>query len=61
MNTANTIHYDPRALIACMECGTLLPYRLVREVDRFLRRHCSHEGVWLLRDRRSGWRKKANR
>ena len=61
MNIAETTPYDPRALIACMECGVILPYRLVRDADRFLRRHRGHEGILILRDRRPGWRKTAQR
>ena len=49
--------YDPRGLLFCTRCLVMLPYRLLREGDRFLARHHNGFGVWALRPRRPGWRK----
>ena len=56
-NVIGSYPYDPRGLLFCTRCLVMLPYRLLREGDRFLVRHHNGFGVWALRPRRPGWRK----
>ena len=55
-NVIGSYAYDPRALLSCSRCMVMLPYRLLREGDRFLARHHTGFGVWVLGSRRPGWR-----
>ena len=56
-NVIGSYAYDPRGLLFCTRCLVMLPYRLLRERDRFVAKHHNGFGVWALRPRRPGWGK----
>ena len=53
----SNLPYDPRGLLLCTGCATMMPYRTLREGDAAVYRHRKHGGrVTVLRRRRPGWR-----
>ena len=54
----SNLPYDPRGLLLCTGCATMMPYRTLREGDDAVWKHRKHGGrVMALRSRRPGWRK----